>query len=376
MFKWSFFLSFFFLFSYSLDAQRGDEFDVYINSIIQRDSVPGSSFLVVKKGKTVKSATYGFSNLELKAPARQESVWELASVSKPITATAVMKLVEEGKIHLDSTLYSYLGEAVIAKYRKITVRQIMSHTGSIPSDHFIHTKLYAPTPLRYTVKEQLNDLFKMPPAGKPGEQFVYSNASFFLQAVIIEKVTGETYQQFVQRTIFDKAGMKHSYFLNGDSLIYNRAQVYTKRKGTWVRFSLETTLQSLDANGFGGLMSTTGDLNLFVQALLAGKIISKSSVQQMFTVTKLNDGSEAGPRNGSKIGLGWFVKQVGGKTCISHSGHTGTVLLFFPEEELTIVFLSNLSAGIYMLGDKGFRVADIGFELAEMALKKYGANQK
>ncbi len=281
---WIFFLA-------TANAQKQDEFDHYIEAIAKKDSVPGASFLVVKKGKIVKSATYGFSNLELNAPARQESVWELASVSKPITATAVMKLVEERKIHLDSTLYSYLGEVVTERYRKVTVRQIMSHTGSIPSDHFIHTKLYAPTPLRYTVKEQLNDLFKMPPAGKPGEQFVYSNASFFLQAVIIEKVTGETYQQFEQRAIFDKAGMKHSYFLNGDSLIYNRAQVYTKRKGTWVRFSLETTLQSLDANGFGGLMYTTGDLNLFVQALLAGKIISKASVQQMFTITKLNDGT-------------------------------------------------------------------------------------
>lgn len=352
-------------------AQKADELDTYINRFMKNDSVPGASFLVIKKGKVVKSAVYGYSNLELKTPVKQESVWELASVSKPVTATCIMKLVEDGKLNLDSNIFFYLGDAVTEKYRMVTLRQIMSHTGSIPSDHFVYTKLYAPTPIRYTVKEQLTDLFKLLPVGKPGGQFLYSNASFFLQAAIIEKVTATPFKDFVQQTIFDKAGMKHTYYMNGDSLIYNRSQVYTKRKGVWVRFSLETTLQALDANGFGGLMSTTNDLNLFIRALLTEKLISKESLHQMLTITKLNDGTEAGPRS-SKIGLGWFIKNIDGKTCISHSGHTGTVLLFYPKEELTIVFLSNLSAGISMLGDKGFRVGDIGFELARMAMKKYG----
>ncbi|MBX9785069.1 MAG: beta-lactamase family protein [Chitinophagaceae bacterium] len=359
----------------SVFAQKADEFDSYIKSFMKNDSVPGASFLVVKKGKIVKSGVYGYSNLELKVEAKQESVWELASVSKPITATCIMKLVEEGKINLDSSIYFYLGDAVTEKYRSVTIRQIMSHTGSIPSDHFVYTKLYAPTPIRYTVKEQLNDLFKLAPVGKPGGQFLYSNASFFLQAAIIEKVTSISFKDFVQQTIFEKAGMNHTYCMNGDSLIYNRSQVYTKRKGVWVRFSLETSLQALDANGFGGLMSTTNDLNLFIQALLAGKLISNESLKQMLTITKLNDGTEAGPRS-SKIGLGWFIKDIDGKTCVSHSGHTGTVLLFYPKEELTIVFLSNLSAGISMLGDKGFRVGDMGFVLARMAMKKYGDQQQ
>lgn len=366
------FLLFIFIIQNSF-AQKQDVFDIYIKTLLKTDSIPGASFLIVKKGKVMKEASYGFSNLELRVPAKQKTVYELASISKPITATAIMKLVQDGKVVLDSTVFYYLGDALTEKYRTITVKQLMSHTSGIVSDHFVYTKLYGPSVLRYTVKEQLTDLFKLKPENKPGEKYIYSNAGFFLQAAIIEKVTGQTYQQYINTTIFEKAGMKHSYFLNGDSLVMNRAQGYTKRKGTWVRFSLETTLQALDANGFGGIGSTTQDLSLFVKALVNGSLINNDLLQQMFTITKLNDGTEAGPRSGgSKMGMGWFVKEVGGKKCISHSGHTGTVLLFFPEEYITIVFLSNLSQGIYFMGDKGFRVHDIGYELAEMALKQYG----
>lgn len=366
----------FFIFSIQNSfAQKQDAFDSYIKTLLKTDSVPGASFLIVKKGKIMKEASYGFSNLELQVSAKQQTVYELASISKPITATAILQLVQGGKIVLDSSVFYYLGEAVTEKYRTITVKQLMSHISGIASDHFVYTKLYGPSVLRYTVKEQFTDLFKLKPENKPGEKFIYSNAGFFLQAAIIEKVSGQTYQQYIKTNIFEKAGMKHSYFLNGDSLVLNRAQGYTKRKGAWVRFSLETTLQALDANGFGGISSTTQDLSLFVTALVNGKLITNDLLQQMFTITKLNNGSEAGPRSGgSKMGMGWFVKEVGGKRCISHTGHTGTVLLFFPEEDITIVFLSNLSLGIYMLGDKGFRVNEIGYELAEMALKQYGTN--
>lgn len=371
MYKYLFFLSL--IISNFSFAQKQNAFDDYVKQVIQKDSVPGASFIIVKKGKTVKTGSYGFANLEHQVPAKQQTVYELASVSKPITATAMMMLVEEGKIVLDSSIAFYLGPVVTEPYQTITVKQLMNHTSGIVSDHYTHTKLYAPTPLRYSAKEQLTDLFKMKPVAPPGKQYGYSNTGFFLQACIIEKVTGMSYQQFMQTRIFDAAGMKHTYFINGDSIVPNRVQIYTKRKGKLVRFSLEGTIQSLDANGFGGLMSTTEDLATFVTAINNGKLIKKESLNQMLTVSKLNDGTDAGhQRNGSNIGLSWYIKEINGKRCVSHSGHTGTVLLFFPDEDLTVVLLSNLSYGIGMIGDKGYRVWDVGFQLAEMALKQYG----
>jgi D-alanyl-D-alanine carboxypeptidase len=356
----------------TVGAQKTDNMAQYLQQLTQKDSIPGLSLLVAHKGKVMKTFSTGFGNLENQVPARQQTVYELASVSKPITATALMVLVEQGKVSLDSSIAAYLGK-VPDSYRPVTVRHLMSHTAGIPSDHYTHTKLYAPTPLRYTVRDQLTDLFAIKPTAVPGEKYQYSNTGFFLQAAIIEAVSGQTYQQFMQQQVFDKAGMGQSFFINGDSIVPNRAQGYTKRKNRWVRFSLESTLQALNANGFGGLLSTTSDLHRFVEALLKGQLINRASFLRMLQPTLLNDGKAAGPKNypAASVGLGWHFKTVAGKKCIYHTGHTGTALLCFPEEELTIVLLSNLSAGYSMLGDRGFRVLDVGFELAEMAVKLY-----
>ncbi len=364
---------FLFLFATStVTAQKTDAFDQYLQQHMQSDSIPGISFMVMHKSKVVKQACYGLCNIENQVPASQQTVYELASVSKPVTATALMMLAEEGKVVLDSTVAFYLGNAVTESYKTITVRQLMNHTSGILSDHYVYSKLYAPTPLRYNTRDQLTDLFVLKPAAAPGEKFLYSNAGFFLQAAIIETVTKQTYQEFIQQHIFDKAGMKQSYFINGDSIVPHHAQGYTKRKGKMVRFSLEGTIQALNTNGFGGLLSTTADLAAFTQKLLKGELIKKATLELMLVPSLLRDGTPVMTKNNtSNVGLAWQLKTIAGKRCMFHTGHTGTALLCFPDDDLTIVLLSNLSAGYSIFGDKGFRVMDVGFDLAEMAAKKY-----
>ncbi len=368
------FIAFFvFLFTTSsITAQKPDAFDNYLQQRIEADSIPGISFMIMHQGKVVKKSCYGLCNIENQVAATQETVYELASVSKPVTATALMMLVEEGKLVLDSTVAFYMGNVVTDNYKTVTVRRLMNHTSGIPSDHYTYTKLYAPTPLRYNTRDQLTDLFALKPAAAPGEKYLYSNAGFFLQAAILEKITGQTYQEFIQQRIYDKADMKHSCFINGDSIIPHHAQGYTKRKGKMVRFSLEGTIQALNTNGFGGLMSTTADLLAYTRALLQGKLIKKETLEQMLVPGLYRDGTTIYPGNGQRtVGLAWNVMLIDGKRCIFHTGHTGTALLCFPDDDLSIVLLSNLSAGYSMFGDKGFRVMDAGFDLAEMAAKQY-----
>jgi CubicO group peptidase (beta-lactamase class C family) len=359
------------LIQYATIAQKKDEFDKYLQQRMQSDSIPGASLLIIHNNTVVKKAALGYSNLENMVPASQQTVYELASVSKPITATAMMMLVEEGKLILDSSVAFYLGSIVTDNYKTITVRMLLNHTSGIPSDHYAYTKLYAPTPLRYNTKDQLNDLFALKPVAAPGEKYLYSNAGFFLQAAILEKITGSSYQDFVQTRIFNKAGMKHSYSINADSIIPNHAQGYTKRRGHMVRFSLEGTIQALTSNGFGGLMSTTSDLQAFTTALLHGTLIQKETLAQMLIPSQLKGGAMVAPKPGSHIGLAWHIKTIAGKRCIFHTGHTGTALLCFPDEDLTVVLLTNLSFGYSMFGDKGFKVMDVGFDLAEMAAKRF-----
>jgi len=358
----------FLLHSFLSNAQ--DEFDQYVSVRMRQDSIPGATLLIANGDKVLKEKGYGFANLEHKVPAKPETEYELASVSKPITATAVMLLVEEGKLFLDSSISKYLDDVPPA-FRPITLRQLMSHSSGLPMDHFAYNKLYGPSALRYTVKEQLADLFKLKLLFEPGTNYNYSNAGFFLQAAIIEKVTGIAYQDFIQTNIFYKAGMKNSYFINGDSIVANRSQGYTRRKGRLVRFSLEDAIQAIDGNGFGGIIATVEDEMKFCKALSANKILKKETFEQMIKPTLMKNGSPVDPPGRSSIGLGWFVRDYNGKRCLSHSGHTGTQVIYFPDQDFSVILFTNLSLGYTILGDHGFRVADAGFDLTEMAIKKW-----
>lgn len=357
---------------FSLMAQKPDIFDKWVNVQMKADSIPGATLLIAQHGQALKTKGYGTANLENGTPATPATRYELASISKPVTATAIMLLVEQGKLHPDSSVAAYIPGAPEA-YRNITLRHLMSHTGGVPSDHYAHTKLYAPGLIRYTAKDQLTDLFKIKNVVPPGTKFMYSNAAYFLQGAIIEQVTGKTCRQFIQEEILNRAGMTNTSFLNTDSIVPNRAQGYTKRKGKWVRFSLELLLQSLDANGFSALIADAADLDKFCLSLSEGKIISDSAFKKMQQPVKLNDGSNARfASHKSEMGLGWIIKEIKGRKWIFHTGHTGTLLMYQPEERITIAFLTNLGAGYgNITGDKGFRIADFGFILAEEATRMY-----
>ncbi len=363
--------SFFFFGNVSAQKLTTDNFDSYIQNRMKTDSFPGAVLLITKNGKPIKTASYGISNLEQETSTKPNTIFELASVSKPITATAIMLLVEQGKLSLDSSITAYLS-GVPKAYQPITIRQLMNHTSGMPADHYNYYKLMGPTPLRYSVTAQLEDLYKLPMKSTPGTAYLYSNAAFFMQAAIIEKVTGISFYQFVQNTIFKPLGMNNSSYINGDSIILNRAQGYTKRKGRWVRSSLEAITQSMDANGFGGAMSTVMDYEKFLQATAKQLLLSKENYTKMIAPTKLANGNYAMSKDGSVIGLGWFLKDIGGHKAFLHGGYSGTFALHFIDEDISVIFFTNLSSGYGAItGDKGFDFMKTGFELAQMAVDKW-----
>lgn len=351
--------------------KKADTFDKYVLAKMKTDSFPGAVLYITKNGKPVKLGTYGLANIEQQSKASISTVFELASVSKPITATAMMMLVEQGKVGLDSPITAYLKD-VPATHQAITIRQIMSHTSGLPADHFNYYKLLGPTPLRYSVNDQLADLYKLPMKSKPGRGYLYSNAAFFMQAAIIEKVTGMLFAQFVQQAIFQKLGMNKTSYINGDSIIYNRAQGYTKRKGTLVRSSLEVITQALDANGFGGGMSTVVDYEKFLQATAKHSLVSEQAFNLMTTPTVLPNNVSTTAKDGATIALGWFVKDINGHKAFLHGGYSGTFALHFIKEDISVIFFTNLSSGYGAItGDKGFDFMKTGFDIAAMAVEQW-----
>jgi CubicO group peptidase (beta-lactamase class C family) len=346
----------------TVTRQAPDSIDHMVTAIMKKESVPGMTLMVVRNGKMLKATSYGVANLEHKIPTKFSTVYEISSISKPITAMAIMQLEELGKVSLDSSIATYI-YGVPDTHKDILVRQLLSHTSGIPELHFNFNKLYYPSLLRYTVKEQLEDLFKLPLKFPPGQGYQYSNGGYFLLGQIIASASGMSFESYIQNNILDRALMSHTKFQNGDSIVLNRAQTYTKRNGKLVRFTLEAN-QALDANSFGGLISTAGDLLQLNMALLDGKIISMGSLEMMMTPEAYKNKKPSDLSNRSESGLGWFVREVNGKKYIEYAGQTGGVVVNCPGEKFSLVLLSNLALGYGMFGDKGYDVKKLAMEIA------------
>jgi CubicO group peptidase (beta-lactamase class C family) len=184
-----------------------DDVDDYLRSEMAKRHIPGLSVAVVRDARTVTIRNYGFSNIELGVPVTSESVFKLASVTKPFTATAVMMLVEEGKISLDEPIARYVPELPF-HWRAATVRQILSHTSGI-ADY-----LRAPRwswqsswRLNLTPREVVQFASESPLDFGPGTQIRYSNTGYYLLGLLIERVSGKPYEQFLRERIFQPLQM-------------------------------------------------------------------------------------------------------------------------------------------------------------------------
>jgi CubicO group peptidase (beta-lactamase class C family) len=276
--------------AFAQDAVKVDEF---IKTEMEKQKIPGVSLAVVKDGKPLIVKAYGFANLEHQVPVKPETIFQSGSVGKQFTATAVMMLVEDGKINLDEKIGKYLGE-VPESWANITVRHLLSHTGGMtdyPTDFDFRKD--------YTEDEILKRAKEIPVAFKPGEKWQYSNLGYVTLGIIIGKVSGKFYGDFLQERIFKPLGMTTARILSEADIIPNRASGYRLVKGevkhqNWVAPTINTTAD-------GSLYLTALDMIKWDEALATGKLLKKFSYDEMWTAIKLNDGKKADHRSRSGI---------------------------------------------------------------------------
>lgn len=306
----------------------------YVKSEMQRQHIPGLSLLVIKDGKIVRAEGFGLSNVELQVPVKPETVFQSGSVGKQFTATAVMMLVEEGKIGLDDPLTKYFADAP-ATWKEVTVRELLSHTagfGDYPKN-FDYRK-------DWTEDEELKLIESIPLAYPPGTSWAYSNFGYVTLGILIHRVTGEFYGDFLQQRIFQPLGMSTRIISEAD-IIPNRSAGYRLVKGElknqeWVSPVVNTTAD-------GSLYFTILDLAKWDAALYTEKLLKRSSLDQMWTPVKLKNGQ---PNKGN-YGFGWFIEQRHGHRCIQHDGAWQgfeTAIDRYVDDKLTVVALSNLEA--------------------------------
>jgi CubicO group peptidase (beta-lactamase class C family) len=289
------------------------------------------SLAVVKDGKPLIVKGYGFANLEHQIPVKPETVFQSGSVGKQFTAMAVMMLVEEGKIGLDERIGKYLGE-VPGTWSDITVRHLLSHTSGMtdyPKDFDFRRD--------YTEDEILKRAKEIPVAFRPGEKWQYSNLGYVTLGILISKVTGKFYGEFLQERIFKPLGMTTARIINDADIIPNRASGYRLVNGElknqeWVSPTINTTAD-------GSLYLTALDMIKWDDALSTGKLLRKTSYDQMWAPIKLADGKT------HPYGFGWGIGSTNGKPVIEHGGAWQgfkSHIARYPANKLTVIVFANL----------------------------------
>jgi len=309
--------------------------DEYVKAEMRHQHIPGLSLLVVKDGKIVQAEGFGLANVELQEPVKPETIFQSGSVGKQFTATAVMMLVEEGKVALDDPLTKYFPDAPTT-WKKVTIRQLLSHTagfGDYPKDFDMRKD--------WTEDEELKLIESTPLAYPPGTKWEYSNFGYVTLGILIHRVTGEFYGDFLQQRIFQPLGMQTTRIISEADIIPNRSAGYRLVKGElknqeWVSPVVNTTAD-------GSLYFTILDLAKWDAALYTEKLLRRSSLDVMWTPVKLKNGQ---PNKGN-YGFGWFIEQRNGHRCIHHDGAWQgfeTAIDRYVDDHLTVVALSNLES--------------------------------
>lgn len=288
--------------------------DVQLDSLFNFYSDNGSFsgvVLAVEKGIVIYKKAFGFSDFEKKECIDTCGVFNIASITKPFTALAVMMLMEEGKLSLDDKLSKYFSD--FPPYTdSITITHLLTHTSGIKDyENELHLNQY-----NSIVKAKLvyDSLISQPKLNmRPGEKYSYSNSGYFLLALIIEKVSGKSYKDFIETRIFQPLGMRHSYILTeSDTIIPRRVNGYF---GNWNKIDDDLNLR---VPGDGNIFTTASDLLLFVKALDDSILVSKQTIEFAY-----NTPAAKSIAPGYKYGFGWIIQQDSIGTYISHNGGEG-----------------------------------------------------
>ena len=314
-------------------AAPPDDVDRYILEEMKRQQIPGLSLAVVKNGQIVKARGYGVANVELDVPATEHTIYQSGSVGKQFTAAAVLLLVEDGTLSLDDHITKFFPKAP-ASWRNITVRHLLTHTSGIRN----YTDEALDMRRDYTDDQLVALAMKSPLDFAPGERWSYSNTGYVLLGVIMTKVSGTFYGDFLSERIFTPLGMTTARIISEADIVRNRADGYHLVKGAlknqdWVSPSLNTTAD-------GSLYLTVLDMVKWDAALLGTSFLSAASRREWWAPVKLNGGRSY------PYGMGWSVEYERGHRSVGHGGAWQgfkTHIQRYPDDGLTVVVLTNLA---------------------------------
>jgi CubicO group peptidase (beta-lactamase class C family) len=320
--------------------------DSVVKAEMARQKIPGVGVAIIKGGEVMLAKGYGEANVEHHVPVTPETVFESGSVGKQFTSTAVMLLVQDGKIALTDPITKYFPNAP-ASWKGITVRHLLTHTSGIP-DYTTDAMDYRKD---YTEDDIEKIAFGLKPEFPPGSRWNYSNTGYVLLGIIIHKASGKFYGDVLHERVFQPLGMKSARIISEADIVPHRAAGYDLVKGQlknqeWVSPTLNTTAD-------GSLYLSLQDYIAWDRGLRAKKILSPESWATVFTPVTLTSGKHY------PYGFGWSIDTLAGKLRIHHGGAWQgfeTYISRYIGDDMTVVALSNLgpsSPGLIVDGIAG-----------------------
>jgi len=335
------------------NADTGDlsrQIDAYVNSAFKLGKFNGA-VLVAQKGEIILEKGYGWRNFATRTLNDSNSVFQIGSLTKPFTAMVILKLQEEGKLSVNDRLNKYFPQQKGAE--TITLQNLLDHTSGLNN----YTDIFGPEDsaiISHPVSQQrVIGIFKQKPLSfKPGTKFEYCNSGYFLLGVIIEKLTGMSYERAVRQLIFSPLQMNNSGF---DFINLHSA---SKAKGYLTADADKpdpaVLMDSTVTYAAGAIYSTVGDLYKWAKAIGKGEILSKSSRDEAFTPHL------------ERYGDGWWIDTLFGEKYITHAGGLQGFMsnfMYFPDKDITIILLNNF-------GNYGGSLSDINTGISAILLGK------
>lgn len=335
-----------------MSAAPLEEIDSLIESSIDQGVMPGAVVLVARRGVIVKEQAYGFSaqyaddeKTPLDQPVRMktDTIFDLASVSKLFTSTAVMQLYEKGRFDLDDPVADYLPEFAENGKEKVTIRQLLTHTSGF--EPFI--PLYTMGSSR---EERMEIVLRHPLVNRPGTEYVYSDLNLITLGALVEKLTGQRLDEYVRKHITEPLGMSDTMYNPNERLKKRIAateyQPWTDRGLVWGEVHDENAWSLDGVAGHAGVFSSARDLAVFAQMMLNGgkyggkRILSEESIKLM-TENQIPEFPGDDHGLGWELNQGWYMDALSDSRTLGHTGYTGTSIVVSPNNETICIVLTN-----------------------------------
>jgi CubicO group peptidase (beta-lactamase class C family) len=313
--------------------------DALLNRVVKADD-DGLAVLVAQNGKILFEKGYGLADLEHHATVTTETKFRIGSITKQFTATAILKLQEEGKLSVNDKLSKYIPD--FPRGNEVTLHHLLTHTSGIHS--FTSKPGFMLLVTNAVTTEDLIESFKQDPYDfDPGTKWLYDNSGYVLLGYIVEKVSGETYGAFLRENFFQPLGMTNTGVHRSGLAMAREALGYSYEDG---KFNRALNWDMSGAGGAGALYSTVEDLYRWNEGVFNGNVLQEASLKAAFTPVKTKENQDDDSGNG--YGYGWGVAMLRGLREISHGGGLQgfrSFLLRLPKENFTVAILSNSEPG-------------------------------